>query len=246
MRNVYIIWKKEFLGYFFSPIAYLFMVVFLLCSMLAFFYVGEGGFFLEDRAYLGRFFRYLPYLYILLVPALTMRLWSEERKQGTLENLLTLPMREWELLLGKFLASWSILLLTLMLTLPLPLFVNAIGDLDWGPVAGGYFASALLGAAYISVGIFISGLTRNQILSFIGTAAILAAFVAIGHVAFLKLFDADKVRIFYDAGMFLGFLPHFESVARGVIDLKDLLYFLSFCLLFLVLNRYSIEVHRYS
>ncbi|MHC4600952.1 MAG: ABC transporter permease subunit, partial [Planctomycetota bacterium] len=204
-----------------------------------------GGFFIANKAQVRSFFEYLPYLYILLVPALTMRLWSEERKQGTMEVLMTLPLREWEVLLGKFLAAWSILLITLVLTLPIPLFVEFMGDLDWGPVLGGYFASAMLGAAYISVGIFMSGLSRNQILSFIGSAVILAAFVAMGHGTFLRLLE-DTWRPLYHMGAGLGFLPHFESVRRGVLDTKDIVYFLSFSFLFLVLNRFSIEVHRYS
>ncbi|MHC5038786.1 MAG: ABC transporter permease subunit [Planctomycetota bacterium] len=243
MRNVAIVWKKEFLGYFFSPIAYLFMVVFLICSVLAF--LNLPNFFLVNRASMRGFFETLPYLYILLVPALTMRLWSEERKQGTMEILMTLPLREWELLLGKFAAAWTVLLITLGLTIPIPLFVEALGNLDWGPVVGGYFAAAMLGAAYISVGIFMSGLFRNQILSFIGTTVILAIFVAVGHATFLNQLD-EVWRPFYQAGMLVGFLPHFESISRGVLDSKDIIYFLCFTFLFLVLNRFSIEVHRYS
>ncbi|MHC4777802.1 MAG: ABC transporter permease [Planctomycetota bacterium] len=243
MRNAFIVWKKEFLGYFFSPIAYIFMVVFLVCSVTTFLYL--GSFFIVNKAQVRNFFEYLPYLYILLVPALTMRLWSEERKQGTMETLMTLPMREWEVLVGKFLAAWSILLITLLLTLPIPLFVEAMGDLDWGPVLGGYFASAMLGAAYVSVGIFMSSLSRNQILAFIGTAVILAVFVAVGHDTFLRVFD-DAWRPLFHLGAVLGFLPHFDSVSRGVVDSKDIIYFLSYTLLFLVLNRYSIEAHRYS
>ena len=240
MRNVYIVWKKEFLGYFFSPIAYTFMVVFLLSSVITFLWL--GNFFIVNRAQVRSFFEYLPYLYILLVPALTMRLWSEERKQGTMEILMTLPMREWEVLLGKFLAAWSILLITLVLTLPIPLFVEFMGDLDWGPVLGGYFASAMLGAAYVSVGIFMSGLSRNQILSFIGSAVILALFVAMGHETFLRVLD--EWRPLYHMGAGLGFLPHFESVCRGVLDTKDIVYFLSFTFLFLVRYRVSNQVHR--
>jgi len=242
MKNAYTVWKREFLGYFFSPIAYVFMAVFLVSSVLAFLFVKD--FYQINRAEMRGFFAYLPYLFVLLVPALTMRMWSEERKQGTLEILMTLPMREWEVLIGKFAAAWSILLITLALTLPIPLFVNALGDLDRGPVIGGYFASALLGAAYVSVGIFVSGLTRNQILSFIGTAVILGAFVAVGHSDFLRVFN--EVRPLYHLGVNVGFLPHFDSVGRGVLDSKDVIYFLAVTFLFLVLNRFSIEVHRYS
>lgn len=245
MRNAFIVWKKEFLGFFFSPIAYLFMIVFTVCSVLGFLYVGRPNFFQANRADMRGFFEVLPYLYIVLVPALTMRLWSEERKQGTLEGLLTLPMREWELMIGKFAAAWTMLLVTLLLTFPIPLFVSGLGPLDWGPVIGGYFAAAMLGAAYIAVGIFLSGLNRNQILAFISTAVVLAFFVAVGHKDFLQLLDSIHPAL-ASLGADVGFLDHFESVSRGVLDTKDLVYFASFTFVFLVFNRFSIEVHRYS
>ncbi len=248
MRNIFIIWKREFLGYWKSPIAYIFIAVFLLFSYLLFFLYKEGDmdFFLRNQAEMRLLFRLMPFMFIALIPPLTMRLWSEERKMGTMEILMTLPMRESEIMLGKFLAAWSFVLVPVVLTLPLTLFVGSIGRLDTGPVAGGYVGTMLLAGAYVAIGVFVSGVSRNQIISFILTVVIYFVFVLIGLDFVLSWLYEGGFKTVHLVCAFLGFIPHFESISKGVLDTKDLVYFASVILVFLVLNRFTIEIHKYS
>ena len=165
MNRIKAVAGRELRAYFNSPIAYVFLLVFVGAALFTFF--NANAFFSRGRADLRGLFDAVPFLMVLLVPALTMRLWAEERKQGTLEVLLTLPARDHELVAGKFLASWALLGVGLVLTAALPLTVSTIGDLDWGPVLGGYLAALLLWGAYLAVGQFVSATTENQILAFI-------------------------------------------------------------------------------
>jgi ABC-2 type transport system permease protein len=247
MKNVFLIWKKEFLGYFKSPIAYIFIVVFLLFSGLLFFlYKVEGlDFFVRNYAEIRPLFMLMPYMFIALVPPLTMRLWSEERKLGTMEILMTLPMRETEIVLGKFLAAWTFIVVPVALTLPITIFVYSIGDLDTGPVIGGYLGTIFLGGVYVAIGVFVSGVSRNQIISFILTVVILFIFVIVGlDIVLTWLYDLSKPM--HAVAAYVGFIPHFESISRGVLDTRDVIYFASLILVFLILNRFTIEVHKYS
>lgn len=221
MTRIRAVTGRELRAYFNSPIAYVFLLVFAGAALFTFFNV--GAFFSRGRADLRPLFDAVPVLMVLLVPALTMRLWAEERKQGTMEVLLTLPARDHELVAGKFLASWALLAVGLALTLALPLTVAALGDLDWGPVAGGYVGALLLGAAYLAVGQFVSATTENQILAFILALVICLAFYGVGIEAFAGLFP-DRTAAILRA---VGTGSRFESVARGVIDLRDLVYYVS-------------------
>ncbi len=243
MRKTWVIAKREFLAYFNSPIAYVFMVVFLLASSMNFVLVQY--FFLMNQASLRRFFESLPWMFVVLVPAVTMRLWAEEKKSGTIELLLTFPVRHVEVMLGKFLAAWTFLCLTVSLTLPMTLMVATMGELDWGPALGGYVASFLMGGAYLAIGIFISSLTKNQILAYVGAAVTCLVFVVIGQQNVLHTaYDvwAPVVHVFVMAS----FLPHFENIARGVIDSKDIVHFASVIFLFLSLNYVVLEARKHS
>jgi len=232
--------RRELGSYFDSPIAYVFLVAFAGSSLFTFFNV--NGFFARRIADLRGLFDALPFLMILLVPALTMRLWAEERKQGTIEILLTFPARDHELVLGKFLASWALLGVGLALTLALPVSVATIGRLDWGPVIGGYLGAMLLGAAYLAIGQFVSATTENQILAFILALVACLAFWGVGTETFAGLFS-DRVGALLRA---LGTGSRFASIARGVIDVRDLLYDLSLTAFFLLASIAALRVRRWS
>ncbi len=221
MNLVKVVALRELRSYFNSPIAYVFLLAF--CGAALFTFFNLGAFFSRGVADLRGLFDAVPWLMLLLVPALTMRLWAEEEKQGTLETLLTLPVKDHELVLGKFLASWMLLGVALLLTLILPLMTASIGNLDWGPVVGGYLGAWLLGAAYLAVGQFVSATTENQILAFILALVVCLGMYGIGSDAFVGLFS-DKTSSLFRA---MGTGSRFASIARGVIDLRDLLYYVS-------------------
>ncbi|MBN2288839.1 MAG: ABC transporter permease subunit [Candidatus Glassbacteria bacterium] len=233
MKNTLAIAGKEFKEYFNSPMAYIFITVFLLLA--DFFYV--WFFFVQGQAELRSFFGPMPYLFLFMVPAVTMRLWAEERKMGTLEVLMTLPVREKEVVLGKFLASFALLAVMLALTFNVPLLVGALGDPDWGTVVCGYLGSLLMGASFLAIGLFASALSENQIVAFILGIAICAAMLIVGESFFL-LFMPEVLVPFFD---YLGLGTHFESIGRGVIDTRDIVYYLSVIGVFLYLNFITVE-----
>jgi ABC-2 type transport system permease protein len=232
--------SREFRAFFTSPIAYVFLAAFVGASLFTFF--NANTFFARGQADLRGLFEAVPFLFLLLVPALTMRLWAEEEKQGTVEILLTLPVQDHELVAGKFLASWYLLAIGLALTLPLPLIVSALGNLDWGPVVGGYVGALLLGAAYLSVGQFVSALTENQILAFILALFVCMAMWGIGTETFTGLFPDKAAALLLS----LGTGSRFKSIARGVIDLRDVLYYLSLTAFFLALSIGALRAKRWS
>ena len=231
---------RELRAYFNTPIAYVFLLVFAGAALFTFFNLNT--FFSRGRADLRGLFDAIPVLMILLVPALTMRLWAEERKQGTMEVLLTLPARDRELVLGKFLASWLLLATGLGLTLVLPITVAVLGDLDWGPVIGGYLGALLLGAAYLAVGQFVSATTENQILAFILALVVCLGLYGIGVEAFAGLFP-DRTASALRA---LGTGSRFQSIARGVIDVRDLVYYLSLTGFFLAASVGALRARRWA
>jgi len=231
---------REFHSFFNSPIAYVFLMAFVGAALFTFFNVNT--FFARGQADLRGLFQSIPFLTLLLVPALTMRLWAEEEKQGTIEVLLTLPIKDHELVAGKFLASWVLLAAGLALTLPLPVTVMTLGNLDWGPVIGGYVGALLLGAAYLAVGQFISALTENQILAFIVALAVCLGLYGIGTEVFTGFFSDGIGAVLRN----LGTGSRFESISRGVIDLRDLLYYVSITLFFLALSVGALRVKRWA
>lgn len=221
MNRVRAVAARELRAYFNSPIAYVFLVVFAGAALFTFFNL--NAFFSRGRADLRALFDAVPWLMVLLVPALTMRLWAEESRQGTDEVLLTLPVRDHELVAGKFLASLGLLATGLALTFALPVTVATIGDLDWGPVVGGYVGALLLGAAYLAVGQFLSATTENQILAFILALVVCLGLYGLGLESFAGLFPDRTAALLRS----LGTGSRFDSIARGVLDLRDVAYYLS-------------------
>lgn len=233
LKTIYILFKKELMSYFNSPIAYIFIGVFLVVGNWLFF----SAFFLSGQASVRSYFALLPWMFLFLAPALTMRLWAEEKKSGTIEFLLTLPVTDWQVVLAKFFGSLAFLFITLLLSVTLPISVSFLGNIDIGPVIGGYIGALLLGGSYLALGLFISSLTKNQIIAFVlGLVASFAAFI-IGADFVLAGAPAFAVPTM----KFLGLGSHFYNVAKGVIDTKDIVYYFSFIFLFLWLNTGIIE-----
>ncbi len=230
--------SKEFRSYFQSPIAYIFITIFLVLTHWIFF----TSFFIIGQATMREFFGLVPLVFLLFVPAVTMRLWAEEKKLGTLELLLTFPVRDWEVVLGKFLASFFFLAVSLLCTLPLAVTVIALGNPDNGAIIGGYLGSLLLGGAYLAIGLWISSLTQNQIVAFILTLVVCFIFYIIGTPFVLGMVPRFLVPFFAN----LSLAYHFDSIGRGVIDSRDLLYYLSMITFFLFLNIRSIESRTWS
>lgn len=232
--------RKELNSFFVSPVAYIFLGTFLLITLFTFFWAEP--FFARNIADVRPLFEWMPLLLIFLVAALTMRMWSEERRAGTIEFLLTLPVSPLQLLLGKFLAGFTLLALALLLTLPMPLTVSLVGPLDWGPVWGGYLAALFLGAAYLSIGLYLSSRNENQIVSLISTVLVCGVFYLLGS-ELLTSFFGNK------AGEFLKLLgsgSRFSSITRGIIDLRDLYYYLSLIGVFFTLTLFSLEKLRWA
>ncbi len=233
MKNAITVARKEFRTYFESPIAYIFITAFLL--LVNFLYLWT--FFVTGQADMRPFFGFMPFVFLFLVPSITMRLWAEERKMGTLEVLLTLPVQEREVVLGKFIASFLFLLVMLALTFNIPLLVGVLGDPDWGTIICGYLGCLLMGASYLAIGLFASAISDNQIVAFILAIAICTAMLIVGEWFFLILVPDVFVPFFN----FLGLGTHFESMGRGVIDTRDLLYYISVIGVFLYLNVNTVE-----
>lgn len=241
MRNqILAITRKELSSYFGSPLAVIFIGAFLAAVLFVFFTVDT--FFARGLADVRPLFRWMPILLILLLAALTMRQWSEEQRSGTQELLLTLPVPLPALVLGKFLAVMALIGLALALTLPLPITVALIGDLDWGPVIGGYLAALLMAGAYAAIGLFVSSRTDSQIVALIATALLGGLFYIVGARPVTGLFEGSLSELLRA----LGTGSRFESIQRGVIDLRDLVYYLSLTALFLLLNTISLDGMRWS
>lgn len=238
MPSFFGIYKRELRSYFNSPIAYIFILVFLVTASWLFF----RGYFLYSQADLRPFFSLLPWMFLFFVPAVSMRLWAEERKMGTVELLMTLPVRDEDVILGKFFAGLSLITVTVLLEFPLVILTAHLGDLDPGPVIGGLVGTVLLGAAYLAVGLFISSLTENQIIAFIlGVVACFALFI-VGESLVLVTAPSSVAPLLH----YLGLGAHFQSIGRGVIDSRDLIYYLSVAGFFLYLNRLTLAGRRWA
>jgi ABC-2 type transport system permease protein len=223
MRNVGIILRRELVSYFATPLAYIFILIYLvLANWFAF---SLSGFYERDQADLQPLFYWQPWLYLFLCSAISMKLWSEERKSGSIELLMTLPVTLWEAVLGKFLAAWIFTSGTIALTFPLWITVNYLGSPDNGAIFAAYLGSMLLAGCFLAVGSCMSALTRNQIVAFILAVAVSFVFVLIGFSAVLDVFRIWMPQALLDAIASLSFLTHFESIQKGVIDIRDLLYF---------------------
>jgi len=224
MSGILTVFKRELCSYFATPVAYVFIVIFLLLSGAFTFYV--GNFYERGQADLFPFFNFHPWLYLFLVPAVAMRLWSEERKSGTIELLLTLPLTMWQAVVGKFLAAWLFIGIALALTFPIWITVNYLGSPDNGVIFACYLGSFLMAGAFLAIGSCLSACTRNQVVAFILTVVVCFVFLLAGFPLVLGFFSAWAPQGLVDAISGLSFLSHFASIAKGVIDLRDLVYFL--------------------
>ncbi|GMU67845.1 MAG: ABC transporter permease [Steroidobacteraceae bacterium] len=223
MHHIATIMKRELAGYFATPVAYVFILIFLVLAAAFTFYL--GGFYERGQADLAPFFTFHPWLYLFLIPAISMRLWAEERRSGTIELLLTQPVTLWQAVLGKFLAAWAFTAVALALTFPIWITVNYLGSPDNGVILAAYLGSLLMAGAFLAVGSCMSALTRNQVIAFILAAVVCFALLLAGFPLVLDAFRAWAPQALVDAVASLSFLTHFEAIARGVLDLRDLLYF---------------------
>ncbi|MDF2179600.1 ABC transporter permease subunit [Aliiglaciecola sp. CAU 1673] len=224
MSNILILFRREFASFFATPVAYVFILIFLMLSGVFSFYV--GNLYERGQADLLPFFNFHPWLYLFLVPAMAMRTWSEERKSGTIELLMTLPVTTFEAMMGKFLAAWFVLGLSLLLTFPLWLTVNYLGNPDNGIILAAYIGSWLMAGAFLAVGICMSALSKSQVVAFILAVVVCFLFVLSGSNIVLEAFKGWLPPILLDTLASFSFLTHFEAMAKGVLALDDVGYFL--------------------
>jgi ABC-2 type transport system permease protein len=215
--------KRELRSYFLTPVAYVFIVIFLIsANWLAF---GVGALYERGQADLAPFFTFHPWLFLFLVPALSMRLWAEERKSGSIELLMTLPLEPWQAVTGKFLAAWLFTSLAIVLTFPIWITVNYLGAPDNGTILAAYVGSILMAGGFLAVGSCVSAVTRNQVIAFVLSVVICFVLLAAGYPFVLEAFSAWLPATIVDGIASLGFLAHFDDISKGVIDLRDLVYF---------------------
>jgi ABC-2 type transport system permease protein len=224
MNTIKVIAARELRGYFATPLAYVFIVIFLMLMGVFTFYL--GGFYERGQADLAPFFSFHPWLYLILVPAISMRLWAEERKSGSIELLMTLPVTMLEAVLGKFLAAWGFTAVALALTFPIWVTVNYLGEPDNGVIFAAYVGSLLMAGAFLAIGACISAANRNQVVAFIITIVICFVFLLSGFPLVLDFFSGWAPQGVIDAIASLSFLTHFNSLSKGVLDLRDIVYFL--------------------
>ena len=238
MKNILTIFQKEFKSYFNSPIAYIFIITFILFSSWLFF----RTFFLIGQAHLRPLFSIFPWLFLILAPSITMRAWAEEKKMGTIEVLMTLPLKDYEVVVGKFLASFFFMITTVVLTFPLAITVYSLGTPDTGSIIGGYIGAILMGGAYLAIGLFCSSRTNNQIVAFIISTVSCFILLIIGEDIVLMSAPDTIAPLF----SYLGLGTHFESISRGVIDSRDLIYYFSTIGFFLFLNTLALESRKWK
>ena len=242
MRNIWIIAKRELGAYFGTPLAYIFLVIFVALTGAFAFYI--GNFFERGQADLQAFFTYHTWLYLLLVPAVAMRLWAEERKSGTIELLMTLPVTTWEAILGKFLAAWAFIGVALLLTIPMWITVNYLGRPDNGVIFASYIGSFLMAGAFLAIGSCISALTQNQVIAFIVAATLCFLFVMSGSDLVLNAFRGWAPAFLVQAIAALSFLNHFDQISKGVIGLPSLVFYVSLIAFFLFANMIIVEQRK--
>jgi len=241
MKIMGIIFRRELASYFATPLAYVFMVIFLVMSGI--FTFDLGAFYQRGQADLVPFFNFHPWLYLFMIPAIAMSLWADERKTGTIELLMTLPVKLSDAVLGKFLAAWVLTGVALLLTFPIWITVNYLGNPDNGVIIAGYLGSWLMAGGFLAIGSCMSALTRNPVIAFILTVAICFVFVASGSEIVLNAFTwAPQVLV--DAIASLSFLTHFDSISKGVLDVRDILFFVIFIGSWLLASAIVIEIKK--
>lgn len=246
MLNTFRIFRKELGTYFNSPQAYIFLVVFLIVGPALFFNLSNSGFFKSNMAAMHGFFTYLPWLFLFLCPAIAMRIWSEEKRSGTEELLMTMPVRDWEAVLGKYFSTVFLLLVALILTLPLVYvvkhFANPKTPVDFGPIWCGYLGAFLMGSSILAIGCWASSITVNQIVAFIVTCVVTFCLIII---SLPTLYNVMPPAVYNFLSQF-GLMTHFVSIYRGVIDLQDVVYYLAVILFFLFMNVRAIESRKWK
>ena len=242
MKNLGIIFRRELSSYFATPLAYIFVVIFLIINGI--FTFDLGGFYLRGQADLLPFFSFHPWLYLFMVPAIAMTLWADERKTGTIELLLTLPIKLSEAVFGKFLAAWVLTGIALMLTFPIWVTVNYLGDPDNGVIIAAYLGSWLMAGGFLAIGSCMSACTKNSVIAFILTVSICFLFVIMGSPILLNSFPEWTPQLIIDAFSALGFLSHFDSISKGVLDVRDILYFILFIMSWLLSSAIVIEMKK--
>ncbi|MEW9624179.1 ABC transporter permease subunit [Rhodanobacter geophilus] len=242
MSPVSAVMRRELRSFFVTPMAYVFLVIFLVLAGILTFYTGD--FYERGQADLQPFFVVHPWLYLILVPAITMRMWAEEAKGGTLELLLSLPLTLWQAMLGKFLAAWLFIGLALALTFPIWLTVNYLGAPDNGVIFASYLGSWLMAGSFVAIGACLSALTRSQVVAFVLTATVCVLLILAGQPQVLDFFSGALPRKLINALAYLSMLRHFEAIARGVLDLRDLAYFVLSTAGWLVAGVLLLELKR--
>jgi ABC-2 type transport system permease protein len=237
-----VIAKRELKGYFATPLAYVFICIFLVLTGIFTFYI--GGFYERGQADLQPFFSFHPWLYLFLIPAISMRLWAEERKTGTIELLMTLPVTMFQAVAGKFTAAWAFTGLALLLTIPTWITVNVLGDPDNGVILASYIGSMLMAGAFLAIGACISAVTKNQVIAFVVSVVICFLFILFGLPGILAFLEGFLPGFVLEALRSFSFLEHFDSISKGVIDARDLLFFGSLIGCFLFANSVLIELKK--
>jgi ABC-2 type transport system permease protein len=241
MRNILIIARRELGGYFATPVATVFIVIFLILQGALTFNLGD--FFDRGQADLNPFFTFIPWVFLLLVPAITMRLWAEERRLGTIELLLTLPVTQTQAVLGKFLAAWAFCAIALLLTFPFVITVNILGSPDNGVIVSGYVGSLLLAGAFLSVGAALSAVTKNQVIAFVLAVAVCFVF-AVASYSVVTDFLSRNTPVLADIARRIAIIDRFQDFTRGVVSVRDLVYFASFIGFWLFVNAVLVDQRK--
>ena len=241
-KNIKAIFKRELYGYFHTPVAYVFIIIFLFLTGIFSFYL--GAFYERGQADLEPFFRFHPWLYLFLIPAIAMRLWSEEMKTGTIELLMTLPISVMDAVLGKYLAAWCFTAIALALTFPMWITVNYLGEPDNTVILASYLGSLLMAGGFLAVGSCISALSKSQVIAFVISVVICFLFILSGFPLVLDFFQGWAPQALVEVISSLSFLTHFDSINRGVIDLRDLIYYLVFISFWLYANVVVIDSRK--
>ena len=223
MNLIRALFQRELQSYFATPVAYVFIVIYLVLMGTFTFYLGQ--FYERGQADLSSFFNFHPWLYLFLVPAISMRLWAEERKTGSIELLMTMPITAWQAVLGKYLAAWAFTGIALALTFPVWITVNYLGNPDNGSIVAGYVGSFLMAGGFLAIGACLSATTRNQVIAFVLTVVVCFGFLLSGFPLVLDLFSGWAPQALVDGIASLSFLTHFANISKGVIDIRDLIYF---------------------
>lgn len=239
MSQITPVFKREFLGYFRSPVAYVFLIVFLMASVGLAFFIGQ--FFRANQASLESYFTFHPWLFLFLIPAVGMRLWSEEKRTGTIELLFTLPLTTLDAVLGKFFAAWAFLTVAILLSFPMLITVGYLGDPDWGVIAASYLGSILMAGSYLGVCSLTSALTKNQVISFVLSVLACLILVFLGWSVFNGALSAVLPVWAVDLVANFSFVTHFDAFTKGIIDPKDVAFFLSLTGFTLFLNVVVLE-----